>query len=64
MMCHVIQHGHPIQNFIMILETLKFLNYGYFAKIMTRKPKIGNLTNMSKLYPFLESKKVVQVSAI
>ena len=40
-----------------ILEILKFLNYSYFIKIMTRKPKIGNLTNMPKLYPFLESKK-------
>ena len=40
------------------LEILKFLNCSYFAKIMTRKPKIGNLTNMAKLYdPFLESKK-------
>ena len=25
---------------------------------MTRKPKIGNLTNTTELYPFLESKKV------
>ena len=24
---------------------------------MTRKPKIGNLTNMTEPYPFLESKK-------
>ena len=24
---------------------------------MTGKPKIGNLTNMTELYPFLESKK-------
>ena len=24
---------------------------------MTRKPKIGNLTNMTELYPFLEPKK-------
>ena len=39
-----IQHGHPIQNSI-ILEILKFLNYSYFANIMTRKPQIGNLTN-------------------
>ena len=37
---------------------LKFLNYSYFAKIMTRKPKIVNLVNMTELYPFLESKNV------
>ena len=24
---------------------------------MTRKPKIGNLTKLTELYPFLESKK-------
>ena len=36
------------------LEILKFLNCSYFAKIMTRKPKIGKLTNTAKLYPFLE----------
>ena len=41
----------------MILEILKFLNYSFFAKIMTRKPKIGILTNMTELYPLLESKK-------
>lgn len=30
----------------------------YFAKIMTRNPgKIGNLTNITELYPFLEAKK-------
>ena len=40
-----------------ILEILKFLNCSYFTKIMTRKPKIGNLTNMTELYPFLKSKK-------
>ena len=33
------------------------MNFSYFAKIKTRKPKIGNLTNMTELYPFLESKK-------
>ena len=43
--CYVIQHGRPIQNSVIILEILKFLNYSYFAKLMTRKPKIGNLTN-------------------
>ena len=31
-------------------------SYMYFAKIVTRKPKIGNLTNMTELYPFVESK--------
>ena len=36
---------------------LKLSNYSYFTKIMTEKPEIGNLTNMTKLYPFLESKK-------
>ena len=41
---------------LIILEILKFLNYNYFAKIMTRKPKIVNLTNVTELYPFLESK--------
>ena len=41
----------------LILYILKYLNYSYFAKIMTRKPNIGNLSNMTKLYPFLESKK-------
>ena len=40
-----------------ILEILKFLNYSFFAKIMTRKPKIGNLTNTTGLYPLQESKK-------
>ena len=40
-----------------LLEILKFLNYSYFANIRTRKPNISNLTNMTELYPFLESKK-------
>ena len=39
----------------LILETLNFLNYSYFAKIMTKKPK--NLTKVTELYPFLESRK-------
>ena len=47
----------PLTKLSLILETLKFLNYSYFTKIMTRKPKIGKLANMTKLYPFLESKK-------
>ena len=41
----------------MALEILSFVNYIYFAKSMTRKPNIGNLTNVTELYPFLESKK-------
>ena len=47
----------PHTKLSLILEILKFLNYSFFAKIMTRKPNIGNLTNMTELYPFLESKK-------
>ena len=47
----------PWKTLFIILGILKFLNYSYFAKIMTRKPKIVNLTNMTELYPFLESKK-------
>ena len=35
------------------------VDYSHFAKIMTRKWKIGNLTNMTEFYPFLELKKVV-----
>ena len=51
------QRGHTKKS-IIILEILKFLNYSYFAKIMTRKPKIGNFTKVTELYdPFLESKK-------
>ena len=46
----------PYTKISLILGLLKFLNYSYFAKI-TRKPKIGNFTNMTKLCPFLESKK-------
>ena len=38
-------------------EILKILNYSYFTKSITTKPKIGNLTNTIYLYPFLESKK-------
>ena len=41
----------------LILEILKFLSYTYFAKIVTRKPNIGNLTKVMELYPFLKSKK-------
>ena len=33
------------------------LQLQYFTKIMTRKPKIGNLTNITELYPFPQSKK-------
>ena len=47
----------PHTKLSLILEILKFLNCSYFTKIMTKKPKIGNLTNKTKNYPFLESKK-------
>ena len=58
MTCHVIQHGHSIQNSLTFWKIFMILlNYSYFAKIMTGKPKIGNLTNRTELYPFLESKK-------
>ena len=36
---------------------IDFFNCSYFTKIMTRKPKIVNLTKVTELYPFLESKK-------
>ena len=49
----------PYKTLFIILEILKFLSCSYSAKIMTRNPEIGNLTNMTELYPFLESKKVV-----
>ena len=52
MTCHVTPYKTVI-----ILEILKFLNYSYFARIMTRKPKNGNLTKVTELYSFLESKK-------
>ena len=56
MTCHVIQHGHPIQKSLTFWKIFMILlNYSYFAKIMTGKPKSGNFTNMAKLYPFLES---------
>ena len=48
----------PHTKLSLILEILKFLNYSYFDKIMTRKQKIGNLTKVTELYPFLESKKL------
>ena len=50
-------NSRPIQNSVIILETLKFMNCSYFAKIMTKKPNIGNLTKVTELHPFLESKK-------
>ena len=34
----------PYKTQALILEMLKFLNYSYFAKIMTRIPRHGNLT--------------------
>ena len=46
---------HPIQNSLMFWKILKPLNYSYFVKIMTGKPKIGNLTNMTELDPFRKS---------
>ena len=49
----------PIRNscksLFIILEILKFLNYSYFFQIMTRKLKIGNLTNTTELYPLVAS---------
>ena len=39
-----------------LFNFLKFLDYSYFTKIMTSRAKLGNLTNMTELYPFLESK--------
>ena len=44
----------PYKTLFIILKILNFLNYSYFPTITTRKPKIGNMT---ELYPFLESKK-------
>ena len=55
---HIFPTWPPHTKLSLILEILKFLNYSYFTNIMTRKPKIGNLTHMTELYPFLESKKV------
>ena len=44
--------GHPTwlphTKLSLILEIFTFSNYSYFAKIMTRKPKIANLTNMTE----------------
>ena len=42
---------------VLILEILTFLNYSYFAKTMSGKPKISSFTKVTKLYLFLESKK-------
>ena len=44
----IIQHGRPKKTLYNFRQILKFLNYSCFSKIMTRKPKIGNLTNMTK----------------
>ena len=46
----------PYKTLFIIFVLLKFLNYSYFTKIMTRKPKLGDLANMTKIYPFPESK--------
>ena len=57
MTCHT---WSPHTKLSLILEIFKKkLDCSYFAKIMTRKPKIGNLTNMTELCPFLESKKKI-----
>ena len=37
---------------------LQIWKYWNFWTTTTRNPKIGNLTNMTELYPFLESKKL------
>ena len=42
MPCHPTWPPHT--KLSLILETLKFVNYSYFAKIMTRRPRHGNLT--------------------
>ena len=38
-----------------MVEILKSLNCSYLAKIITRNPKIVNLTKVTELYPFLVS---------
>ena len=45
----------PHKKLSLILEILRFLNYSYLVKIITGKPKTGEFTNMTALYPFLES---------
>ena len=41
-----------------LMQNWRYWNlWTYFAKIMTRKPKLGIWTNMTELSPFLESKK-------
>ena len=49
----------PHTKLSLILEILKFLNYSYFDKIMTRKQKIGNLTNSDWAVSISGVKKVV-----
>ena len=41
------------------VKILTFLNYSYFAKIVTRKPKIGNLTNMTDSIHFWSPKSCI-----
>ena len=54
--CHNFGEVAVIQKF----SKLKRVLYGVaMLGYMTRKPKVGNSTNMTELYPFLESKKVV-----
>ena len=47
----------PQTKLSLILDIEIFEMQLVFTKIMTRKPKIGSLINMTKLYPFLVSKK-------
>ena len=55
--CWMTWHVIPIQQSLQFWKYWNFFNHSYFAKSMTRKPKIGNLTNVTELYPFLESEK-------
>ena len=45
---------HAPYKFSYVLENIE--TFSYFTKIMTGKPEIGDLTLMTELYPFLESK--------
>lgn len=48
----------PHKTHFIILEILKLWNYSYaITKNMTRNTKIGNLTNLTELYLYLESQK-------
>ena len=52
-----IQLGHMSQVANFWFSSHNFGNIEIFELQLTRKPKIGNLTNMTELYLFLESKK-------